>query len=133
VKTRERENEKESENETERVNTRKRMDPKHYMKAQKEAGCMPQCLSLKMGPYLNHWAHSSRRNSPNLLLFYKANYHICVTDCSAVLPISFFVTRFDVSNSYFIVQYQEGSKLPICIDTVHLKLYYQSLNQFWEL
>ena len=34
---------------------------------------------------------------------------------------------------YYNVRYQEGSNLPICIDTVHLKLCNQLLNQFWEL
>ena len=33
----------------------------------------------------------------------------------------------------FNVLYQEGSKLTICINNVHLKLCNQSLNQFWEL
>ena len=61
------------------------------------------------------------------------NIVIFWSGCSAVLPISFFITRFDMFNTYFIVQYQEGSKLPICIDTVHLKLCQQLLNQFWEL
>jgi hypothetical protein len=80
------------------------------------------------------WSMVISRPASSLVLgWLPTGRKVVVVVCSAVLPISFFITRFDMFNTYFIVQYQEGSKLPIYIDTVHLKLYCQLLNQFWEL